>query len=133
MPVREQITQALFTDQEFHDYVCEAPCSEQDFAQQFRLRQALLRERPATWGCFAEPKQQATTGLFVLFVVQNGSARWELSYAGISIAPKAGHQTNGYVDLEGREREYPATWLTRHFVWNGKGYVLKSTQAASSD
>lgn len=130
--VREQITQALFADQEFRNYVCEEPCSEQAFAGEFLLRQSRLRERPATWGCFAEPKRQATTGLFVVFVVQNGSAHWEMSYTGISIAPKPGHHTRGYVDLEGRERASPATWLTHRFVWNGKGYVLKSTQPSSS-
>jgi len=131
--VRQQITRALFADEIFRDYVCEGPCSEQTFAQGFLLRQELLSERPATWGCFAEPERQGTTGLFELFLVQNGAAHREMSYSGIHLGTKRGHQTNGYADLEGREREYPATWLTHRFIWDGKGYVLKSTEAASPD
>src|SRR6187399_1903366 len=35
--------------------------------------------------------------------------------------------------MEGTAREYPATQLTHHFAWNGKGYVLESTEAARPD
>jgi hypothetical protein len=129
--VRGQILQALFGDQEFRQYVCfDEPCSEQTFTQEVVLRQALLSEQSAAWGCFAEPKRQATTGLFVVFIVQDGSAHWDMSYSGIYIGAKRGHQTNGYAELVATEREYPATWLTHRFVWNGKGYVLESTKVA---
>jgi len=130
--VREQMLQALFADDEFRNYVCWDPCNEQTFAQQVSLRQELLREQPATWGCFAEPKRQATTGLFVLFLVQNGSVEWHLSYSGIYIGTKRGRpMTHGYADLEATERDYSTdTWLTHRFVWNGKGYVVESTKVA---
>lgn len=129
-PVRRQILQALFADQEFRDYVCDEPCSEQAFADEVVLRQELLSQQATTWGCFAEPKRQATTGLFAVFLVQNEVADWHMSHSGIYIGTKRGHFTNGYADLEATEREYPATWLTHHLVWNGKTYVVKSTEVA---
>jgi hypothetical protein len=126
--VRQAIAQQLFSDQDFHLYICEEqPCTTQDFLNGLTFREVVLRDAPRTLGCIVGPLREALTRIYGVVVLDAPTPHVTLIYLGIDISVDPAFKKQGFKDLVGTERVSPGTWVVHRYVWMKRGYALEST------
>lgn len=126
--VQVAISQQLFVEREFHDYICEEqPCTEAEFLAGLAFDDVVLRDAPRTFGCIVGPLHPAQTAIYGVFLLQREAPSLVLTYLGIAISVDPAFKKPGFKDLIATERLDPYTWVTHRYVWSNRGYALEST------
>ena len=120
----------LFADEDFHQYICEEPCTVDEFSAGLVFNQVVLRDAPRTLGCIALPLNQALTRIYGVFVLDENVPNLVLSFYGLDIRVDPSFKKPGFKDLLGSEQLEPGKSVTHRYVWNSRGYELRSTTKA---